>query len=130
MISTAPISQRHPLEQLAENFVTRFRQGERPSITEYVRQYPDIAGELAETIGALLALEDLAADGNQDSGVTIPERLGEYRIVREIGRGGMGVVYAAEQPELGREVALKVLPTVALLRPTHLERFRREARAA
>src|SRR5262249_54755093 len=59
-----------------------------------------------------------------------PPRLGEYRIVREIGRGGMGVVYEAEQESLGRRVALKVLPPGALGDVRHVERFHREARAA
>ena len=59
-----------------------------------------------------------------------PESLGDYRILREIGRGGMGVVYEAEQVSLGRHVALKVLATSALLDPRHIERFHREAKAA
>src|SRR4029077_15335013 len=56
--------------------------------------------------------------------------LGDYRIVREVGRGGMGIVYEAEQISLGRRVALKMLPYAATMDPKHLQRFRNEAKAA
>jgi serine/threonine protein kinase/WD40 repeat protein len=58
------------------------------------------------------------------------ERLGEYRVLREIARGGMGVVYEAVQESLGRHVALKVLPRSRWLDPAQIERFQLEARSA
>src|SRR5204863_9459969 len=57
-------------------------------------------------------------------------QLGDYRLLREIGRGGMGVVYEAEQISLRRRVALKILPFAAVMDPRHLQRFRIEALAA
>ena len=58
------------------------------------------------------------------------ERLGDFRVLREAGRGGMGVVYEAEQESLGRRVALKVLAAHAIPDPAQVRRFEREARAA
>ena len=57
-------------------------------------------------------------------------QLGDFRLIRELGRGGMGVVYEAEQLSLGRHVALKVLPFAAMLDRQQLARFKNEARAA
>ncbi len=68
----------------------------------------------------------LAGEGRGEGDRT----LGDFRLVREIGRGGMGVVYEAEQISLGRTVALKVLPFAAMLDERQLTRFRNEARAA
>src|SRR5262245_21177300 len=127
------------LEQLAGEFVQRHRQGEYPPLSEYTDRYPDLAADIRELFPALVQIEKLKppADTTGDyapaavspNGTTL-ERLGHYRILREVGRGGMGVVYEAEQESLGRHVALKVLPSSALLNRTYLERFRREAKAA
>ena len=131
---------RNPVDRLAEEFVERFRKGERPSLTDYIERCPEHADEIRELFPALVLMEQLkpaAADATgafEDQPAPAeshtPERLGDYRILREVGHGGMGIVYEAEQVSLGRRVALKILPPHALLNPTYLERFRREARAA
>ncbi|MEX2119654.1 MAG: protein kinase [Pirellulales bacterium] len=136
---TGSASDRNPVEQLAEEFIARYRRGERPSVTQYASQYPQWADEIRELFPAVALVEQLkpgAADltdaqpGEVDDNVARLERLGDYRIIREVGRGGMAVVYEAEQASLGRRVALKVLPSSGLMSRKHLERFRREARAA
>ncbi len=67
---------------------------------------------------------------SQSVSVEIPRVLGDYRLIREVGRGGMGVVYEAEQISLGRRVALKVLPFGAILDRRQIVRFKNEAQAA
>ncbi len=127
------------LEQLAAEFVERHRGGERPALSEYVSRHPELAADIRELFPALVQIEQLKPPADPTGAFApaagIPngtrlERLDDYRILREVGRGGMGVVYEAEQESLGRHVALKVLPSSALLNPTYLERFRREAKAA
>ena len=124
---------------LADEFAERHRRGERPPLSEYIEQYPELACQIRELFPALIAIEQfgLAADHPAEAlGLTsarsgpMPERLGDYRILREIARGGMGIVYEAVQESLGRHVALKVLPPHRLSDPRQLERFQREARAA
>jgi serine/threonine protein kinase/WD40 repeat protein len=129
-------AERNPVERLAEEFAERHRRGERPALTEYTAKYPQHAEEIRDLFPALVMMEQLKpATGATGDYAPAPEtapleRLGDYRILREVGRGGMGVVYEAEQVSLGRHVALKVLPCQALSHPTFRERFQREARAA
>ncbi len=124
------------LGKLTDEFLDRYRRGERPDLDEYAQRHPVLAELIREVFPALILLEDVRPDPGHSalrepmvSGKPL-EKLGEYRIVREIGRGGMGVVYEAEQEALDRRVALKVLPHTALRSPRQIERFRREARAA
>src|SRR5262245_19829920 len=130
--------QREPVERLAEEFLERHRRGEQPSVTEYAQRHPELADEIRDVFPALLVLEEVGPQ--QKEGVDVVnnggaegeplKRLGDYRIVREVGRGGMGIVYEALHETLGRHVALKVLPFRPSLDPLCLSRFRREARAA
>ncbi len=79
-------------------------------------------------------LSELAdEDGTEDHPPALarpPDVLGDFRLGREIGRGGIGVVYEARQISLGRRVAVKVLPPASLLDPRQLRRFEIEAQAA
>ena len=129
-------TERDPLEMLAAEYTERLRQGRRPSVEEYVARHPALADDIRELFPTIAVTERLKARQAQSSGgrATLgpaqPERLGDFRLIREIGRGGMGVVFEAEQQSLGRHVAVKVLPRQVLLDEKHLKRFEREARIA
>jgi eukaryotic-like serine/threonine-protein kinase len=123
------------------------------------REYPQYVDELRELLPAIEALAGSGKDkeagrqGDRDKKELLPSSdvtkslpnaptdsphatrhtpliLGDFRLIREVGRGGMGVVYEAEQISLSRRVALKVLPFAAALDGRHLQRFKTEAQAA
>src|SRR4029077_2394074 len=104
---------------------------------EYADRYPDLAAQIRDLFPALVEMEKLKPATGEHTGEfapaaepAAPARVGEFRILRRVGVGGMGVVYEAVQESLGRHVALKLLPTDALVDPNRLERFRREAKSA
>jgi serine/threonine protein kinase/Flp pilus assembly protein TadD len=124
------------LNRLADEFAERYRRGERPSLQEYIDRHPELADDIREFFPAMAEMEQVKDDRREVSepAATGPlpalERLGDFRILREIGHGGMGVVYEAEQVSLGRRVALKVLPQKLLVDARTRQRFEREAKAA
>jgi serine/threonine protein kinase/Flp pilus assembly protein TadD len=120
------------LADLVERLSARLQAGEAIDWSAVEREHPAHAAELRRlrpTLEELAALSGAARDATVNDG-PLTGVLGDFRIVGEIGRGAMGVVYEAEQISLGRRVALKVLPFVATLDPRHLARFHNEARAA
>ena len=125
--------------QLAEEFLDRYRRGERPPLKEYIERHPEMAAEIREVFPAMAMMERIAiTEESLDDDETAPalpkapflKQLGDFRIIREVGHGGMGIVYEAEQVSLGRHVALKVLPAQMVRDAKHKRRFEREARSA
>src|SRR5713226_4496930 len=120
------------LNHLADEFAERYRKGERPALQEYIDRHPELADDIREFFPAMAEMEQVKEDRRHvpETPVAGPlpalERLGDFRILREIGHGGMGVVYEAEQVSLGRHVALKVLSQQRLVNAQMKQRFERE----
>jgi serine/threonine protein kinase len=123
-----------------KEYLAALEAGERPDREAFLQRYPVVAGELAVCLENLEFIRGTAArlaggpSGDDPvssaDGDASPEPIGDFRILRTIGRGGMGVVYEAEQMSLNRRVALKVLPFAAALDPRQLQRFKNEAQSA
>jgi serine/threonine protein kinase/Flp pilus assembly protein TadD len=148
------------LADLVEELTTRLQAGGLLDSDALAREHPAHAEQLRELLPALQALAGAGAksqisihtaqtnldvqtpisrrDGELGPGCDLkveawdfePRELGDFRILREVGRGGMGVVYEAVQLSLGRRVALKVLPFACALHPRQVQRFKNEAHAA
>src|SRR6516162_6856107 len=114
----------HSLAELIEELSARMEAGEAVDLQACLDAHPEHAAELRRLFPALQLLADFSGSGEAnvppDGGEpvqTLGAPLGDFRLVRELGRGGMSVVYEAEQLSLGRRVALKVLPFASTVDP-------------
>jgi WD40 repeat protein/serine/threonine protein kinase len=131
--------QEQALGLLIEELTGKLQAGEKIDLAAFVQDHPDYEKELQRLLPALAVLADMGRPGaalddgpgcHADGDEEIIGTLGDFRILRELGRGGMGIVYEAVQISLGRRVALKVLPFANALDPRQLQRFKNEAQAA
>ena len=127
------------LADLMDEVARSLQAGQPIDVEALTSKRPELAEQLRLLLPAIQVLiglgkSSLPGDGALSNESGSPTKclgvLGDFRIVRELGRGGMGVVYEAEQMSLGRRVALKVLPFAATLDPRHVQRFKIEAQAA
>jgi len=126
------------LADLVEQFLERLQAGEALDPTGFAAAHPEHAEPLRQLLPALEMMAALSRSAVRDGTGVAPAEdiagpglgvLGDFHILREVGRGGMGIVYEAEQLLLRRRVALKVLPFAAALDPRQLQRFKSEAQA-
>jgi serine/threonine protein kinase/WD40 repeat protein len=126
------------LGRLVDALTAQLQAGEPVDLEACIREHPEYAAQLRQLLPALEMLAGLGRSAVEAPGELLPVgpaeemlgTLGDFRLLREIGRGGMGVVYEAVQISLSRRVALKVLPFAAAMDTKQLQRFKNEAQAA
>src|SRR5262245_16250535 len=135
-MANPPISESDEAFQHLHRYLEELQQGRAPDRKQFLQAHP----ELASWLDCLEALDGMAPAGPRDSATTVGEAVpitpvgdgtsdfGKYRLLGELGRGGMGVVYKAWQPELDRIVAIKMILSSHLASPLQVERFAAEAK--
>jgi serine/threonine protein kinase/Flp pilus assembly protein TadD len=123
------------LNQLIEDYENQLAAGEAADPEAFIAQHPEHTEALRRVLPVMQVLVSLessspASSNGSDGAAATLGVLGDFLMIREVGRGGMGIVYEAEQISLGRRVALKVLPFASTLDPKQLQRFKNEAQAA
>ncbi len=142
-------------EQMLDEIVTAYLKaveaGQNPDPAEWLARHPDLADELNDFFAAQRSIDRAAAPLRElappaanaaeaptlapsqapaDAGLGTVRYFGDYELLEEIARGGMGVVYKARQVTLNRVVALKMILAGAFASPLDVQRFRTEAEAA
>ena len=120
------------LAQVLELYLAEVEAGRPVEVDDWVERHPAVADRLRACLKGLELVQEVAGtrggrDGTAGEGGPV---LGDFEILRTLGRGGMGVVFEAVEHSLGRHVALKVLPLGAAFDPRQLARFRVETQAA
>lgn len=136
-------SQDGKLGEVVDDVLSKMARGESVDVEQYAAEHPDVADVLRHAIPALRAVAQSGSSfggtrvdsggplsGDREMPISPNRSLGDFQFIRELGRGGMGVVYEAVQVSLGRKVALKVLPFAGMVRGNALQRFHNEVRAA
>src|SRR5262245_18492607 len=119
----APSGSAAAIVGILDRYLADLQAGEAPDRDHLLAEHPDLAAELEACLDGIEFVHRATGPAAPET----PATLGEFRIVRELGRGGMGVVYEAEQTSLRRRVALKVLRLGAVADEEAMQRFRREA---
>jgi serine/threonine protein kinase len=130
----------YALELIYAEFVVRGRLGQQPCEEEWYARFPqwradleqlfqvhDLAGAEQDGSGTIIDMRDASPPARL--GLAPGSRIGNYELLAELGRGGMGVVYRARQVSLSRVVALKMILAGDLAGPDQVRRFRQEAEA-
>ena len=122
--------------EIVDQLIERLQRGEKVEVEAMLIEHPQHREQLRAIWSALEAISQIESPSAvpsafvDDFQTETARTIGDYRIVRQIGRGGMGIVFEAEQISLKRRVALKVLPFAALLDDRALQRFKNEVAAA
>ncbi len=136
---TKKINKEELLDKIVADYTRRTREGKAPEIAAYKRKYPSIADDIEDVLSSVAMIEGLkietqtrdpSGDPARNTDISHLKQIGEYVLIREVGRGGMGIVYEAVHQALGRRVALKVMLEREFESEKQIARFRREAQAA